>query len=60
MPLMPMPPMPMKWTRCEGAKRMWPGTNILIDSTLRPLVRPGRVGACSGVGLVAASNLYAS
>jgi hypothetical protein len=25
---MPMPPMPMKWMRCDGANRKWPGRNI--------------------------------
>ena len=39
MPLMPIPPIPMKCTRCEGAKRMWPGTNIEMILRLCPAGR---------------------
>ena len=31
MPLMPMPPMPIKWMRWVGAKRKWPGRNIKLS-----------------------------
>src|ERR1700679_2459425 len=39
MPLMPIPPMPMKWIRCERANRKCPGRNILSQSTSASLNR---------------------
>jgi hypothetical protein len=32
-PLIPIPPIPIKWIRCDGANKKCPGTNISLNFT---------------------------